>query len=146
MVGLREYILEKFSVAGNESDKILLFDVDDTLIHTTAQIGIIKGGKIIRHISSTEFNEYVLINGENFDYSEFDDPKLLDNEEFTKYWNTLKREYKKGTHIGIITARSDRDMIFKFFKNKDIEIKKSLIFVSTIVTKSLSPFILNSLI
>lgn len=128
MLSLSDYIAKEFTVNGTKSSRIILFDVDDTLIHTTAQIGIIKGGKIIRHISNTEFNEYVLKPGENFDYSEFDDPKLLDNEEFTKYWQTLKREYRKGTHIGILTARSNCDMIYNFFKKKGIEIKKELVF------------------
>ena len=54
--------------------------------------------------------------------------KLDDKEEFTKYWQTLKREYRKGTHIGIITARGDCDMIYNFFKKKGIEIKKELVF------------------
>ena len=128
MLSLSDYIAKEFTVNGTKSSRIILFDVDDTLIHTTAQIGIIKGGKIIRHISNTEFNEYVLKPGEDFDYSEFGDPKLLDNEEFTKYWQTLKREYRKGTHIGILTARSNCDMIYNFFKKKGIEIKKELVF------------------
>jgi hypothetical protein len=128
MISLYKYILESFTVNGTKSNRILLFDVDDTLIHTTAQIGLIKSGKLVKRITNAEFNEYKLKPGETFDFSEFDDPKLLDNEQFTKYWKTLKREYIKGTHIGILTARGDRDMIFQFFKNKGIEIKRDLVF------------------
>lgn len=128
MLSLSDYIAKEFTVNGTKSSRIILFDVDDTLIHTTAQIGIRKNGRLVKHISNSDFNEYKLKPGEEFDYSEFDDPKLLDNEEFTKYWNTLKREYRKGTHIGILTARSDRDMIYNFFKKNGIEIKKELVF------------------
>ena len=128
MRSLSDYIAKEFTVNGTKSKRIILFDIDDTLIHTTAKIGVKKNNRIIKKLHNSDFNEYELKSGESFDFDEFNDFKLLNNEEFTKYWNTLKREYKKGTHIGIITARSNRDMIFKFFKNKGIEIKKSLIF------------------
>lgn len=128
MISLYNYILEHFTVNGTKSDRILLFDVDDTLIHTTAQIGVIKHGKLIKKITNNEFNEYKLKSGESFDFSEFDDPHILNNETFTPYWKTLKREYEKGTHIGIITARGNCDMIFQFFKNKGIEIKRDLVY------------------
>lgn len=128
MLSLSNYLEREFTVNGTKSNRILLFDVDDTLIHTTARIGIKRDGKIIKKISNSTYNEYTLKPGEEFDYSEFDDPKILYNEEFTKYWKTLKREYNKGTHIGIITARGDVDMIFNFFKKNHIEIKKELVF------------------
>ena len=35
--------------------RILLFDVDDTLVHTTARIGIIKNGIVTKKISSKNF-------------------------------------------------------------------------------------------
>lgn len=128
MLSLSDYITKEFTVNGTKSNRIILFDIDDTLIRTTAQIRILKNGKIIKKISNAEYNEYKLGPGEEFDYTEFDDPNILDNEEFTKYWSTLKREYRKGTHIGIITARGDCDMIYNFFKKKGIEIKRELIF------------------
>lgn len=128
MLSLSDYITREFTVNGTRSNRIILFDVDDTLIHTTAQIHILKHGKFLKKISNAEYNEYKLGPGEEFDYTEFEDPKILDKEEFTKYWQTLKREYRKGTHIGIITARGDCDMIYNFFKKKGIEIKKELVF------------------
>lgn len=128
MLSLSDYIAKEFTVNGTKSSRILLFDVDDTLIHTTAQIGVVKRGKLVKKITNDEFNEYKLKPGEEFDFSEFDDPHILNNETFTPYWKTLKREYMKGTHIGIITARGDCEMIYRFFKNKGIEIKRDLVF------------------
>ena len=69
MINLRDYILEKFSVAGNESDKILLFDVDDTLLKSEVQVHVVKGGKLLRKLSSAEYNSYKLQPGEDFDYA-----------------------------------------------------------------------------
>lgn len=128
MLSLSDYIAKEFTVNGTKSNRIILFDVDDTLIHTTAQIHIVKNGKLVKKVSNAEYNEYKLGPGEEFDYTEFDDPNILDNEVFTNYWKTLKREYRKGTHIGILTARGDCDMIYNFFKKKGIEIKRELVF------------------
>lgn len=130
MKTLKDYIKSKseFTVAGTKSNKLLVFDVDDTLIHTSANILVNKNGKHIKTIPNKEFNTYKLKPGEEFDFSEFDDPNILSNEVFTPYWNTLKREYYKGTHISIITARSDATMIRNFFLKNGIDIKQSLIF------------------
>lgn len=131
MISLKEHLRDRihtgFTVNKTKSNKIILFDLDDTIIHTTAEIMIMKGDKMLRHISNSEFNNYTLKAGETFNFGEFDDPTILSNEKFTKYWNTLKREYHRGTHVGILTARSDCNMIKNFFDSKGIKIKDELI-------------------
>lgn len=124
---LKDRIQQGFTVGKTISNKIILFDLDDTIIDTIAEIGVVKGGKVIKRLPNAEFNDYVLGPGESFDFGEFDDPILLDQSPFTKYWNTLKREYKKGTHIGILTARSDCKMIKEFFLKNGIRIKDELV-------------------
>lgn len=117
-----------FTVAGTKSNKLLVFDVDDTLIHTTANIWVMKDGKHIKTISNSEFNDYVLKPGESYDFREFDDANILSKETFTPYWETLKREYQRGTHISILTARGKSDMIRRFFLKNGIDIKPALVF------------------
>lgn len=124
---LKDRIQQGFTVGNTTSNKIILFDLDDTIIDTIAEIGVVKGGKVIKRLPNAEFNDYVLGPGESFDFGEFDDPILLDQSPFTKYWNTLKREYKKGTHIGILTARGDSKMIKEFFLKNGIRIKDELV-------------------
>lgn len=132
MISLQNYIYHKitesFSVAGKTSNKILLFDVDDTLIKSDVKVYVMKDDKIIKKLSSTEFNTYKLNPGESFDYREFEDERILNKSKFLKYWDTLKREYSEGTHIGIITARANKDMFYKFFKSKGFTIKNELVF------------------
>lgn len=131
MISLKTHLKNKikpgFTVNKTVSNKIILFDLDDTIIHTTAEIMIVKDGKVIRKISNTEFNNYELKSGESFDFTEFDDPKILASSRFTKYWDTLKREYNKGTHVGILTARSDCYMIKDFLLKNGIRIKDELV-------------------
>ena len=128
MISLADYIKKDWSVAGTKSNKLIIFDLDDTIIHTTANINVVKNGKVIKTINNNEYNTYELKPGEYFDYSEFTNPEILKHEQFTKYWNTLKREYKKGTHISIITARQDATMIKEFFLRNGIDIKQELVF------------------
>ena len=127
MLSLSKYLNKQFTVGGTASKKLIIFDVDDTLIHTTAKVGVRKGDDV-KWIDNSEFNDYKLKRGETFDFSQFEDPKILRKETFTKYWDTLKREYAKGTHIAIITARSIGNEIRKFFLKNGIDIKKELVF------------------
>ena len=127
-MNLKPKIEEPFTVAGTVSNKILIFDIDDTLIYSNATIYVVKDGKRIKELTPAEYNNYVWQEGESFDYSNFDSSKLLNSANFTKYWDTLKREYAKGTHIAILTARGKPAMIRKFFLNNGIDIKDDLIF------------------
>lgn len=124
---LRERIQIGFTVNNTVSDKIILFDLDDTIIHTTAKISVFKDGECIKKLTNAEFNDYVLKPGESFGFEEFNDFELLSKSKFTPYWETLKREYKKGTHVGILTARGNCQMIRKFFMNNGIKIKTELV-------------------
>ena len=130
MLDLYSYIIEeRFSVNGTYSTKILLFDVDDTLIHSNVKVYVKKDGEVIKKLSSSEYNSYKLQPGESFDYTEFKDENILNNNSvFLKYWDTLQREYRQGTHIGILTARASKDMFYRFFKNNGIDIKQELVF------------------
>ena len=119
-----------FTIQNNKSNKILLFDVDDTLINTTACIWVVKNGRYIKKLTNSEYNDYKLGPGESFDLREFEDKEILFKETLTKYWYTLKREYNKGTHIGIITARGNCEMIRDFIKKNGIDIHKSLVFAT----------------
>lgn len=129
MISLYQYIKDKsFTVGGTTSNKLLIFDVDDTLINTTAMIWVMNKNGLVKKITNSEYNTYKRKPGEWFDYREFDDPRILQKETFTKYWKTLKREYHKGTHISLITARSIGMEIRDFFIKNGIDIKPELVF------------------
>ena len=55
---------------------------------------------------------------------------MLNRGPLKKYWYTLKREYNKGTHIGIVTARGSIDLIKNFLLNNGIDVKNELIFAT----------------
>lgn len=50
---------------------LTIFDIDETLMRTTAKIKVVKDGKVIRSLTNQEFNNYKLQPGEQFDFGEF---------------------------------------------------------------------------
>lgn len=119
-------------VGGTQSNKLIIFDIDDTIL--TGEVYIIirdeKTGEYLHKVNSNEFNTYKLKPGEKFDFSEFADPEIFEKNKITKYFHTMVREYKKGTHICLLTARGGKDvgeMIRNFFLKRGIDIKEELV-------------------
>jgi hypothetical protein len=93
---------------------LTIFDIDETLFHTTAQIGVLKEGKLVKKLSNTEFNNYKLQPGESYDYKEFSD-----SEKFYKESQPVRKMMDKAraivrnverhpkSKVVIITARNN---------------------------------------
>ena len=58
-----------------QTGTLTIFDIDETLFHTTAKIGVLKEGKSVRKLSNQEYNTYKLKPGESFDFKEFESAK-----------------------------------------------------------------------
>lgn len=68
MKRFQEYILESTDRKGS----LHVFDIDDTLFHTTAKIHVKDHqGKTIKTLSNSEFNDHKLEQGHHYDFSEF---------------------------------------------------------------------------
>jgi hypothetical protein len=50
---------------------LTVFDIDETLFHTTAKILVKRGDETVRSLTNQEFNTYSLKPGESFDFAEF---------------------------------------------------------------------------
>ena len=63
-----------------KTEKIILFDIDDTLIKSSAKIIVLdKQSKIVKKLTPAQYNTYVRKDGEYFSYDEFDNEKILNN-------------------------------------------------------------------
>jgi hypothetical protein len=82
-----------------------VFDIDDTLFHTTAKISVIKDGKPVKELSNQEFNTYQLKSGESFDFSQF-----RDSEKFYQESKPISRMLDK---VSIILKRSESNPLSK---------------------------------
>ena len=114
----------KFKEYNDYKDGYLtIFDIDDTLFHTTAQIIIRKPGAADKKLSSAEYNTYKLQPGETPDFSEFSDADL-----FYKEAKPIKQMLDKAkailadtknhpnNRVIIVTARPDFDDKDKFLQ------------------------------
>lgn len=97
-------------------------DIDDTLMHTTAKIGVKDpSGKTVKRLSNSEYNTYDLPKGHAYDYSEFKDSDKFDKESkpIPSMINRVNKIQKNiGKHpnskVHLLTARADFDNKDKF--------------------------------
>ena len=100
------------------SDKVLIFDVDDTLLISNAKIKVKdqKTGQSFE-LTPAQFNEYQKNDGHIVSFEQFSSLEIMKGGKLiNKYFNILKRNYKQGIAIGIVTARSDRNLIYECFR------------------------------
>jgi hypothetical protein len=92
---------------------LTIFDIDDTLLHTTARIRVVKNGQTIRELTNQEFNTYTLAPGEEFDFGEFRSAEKFNRESrpIEPMINLLKSILRNATNSRVImlTARADFD-------------------------------------
>lgn len=128
MLSLKEFLSEEVEGKG-----LTIFDIDDTLFHTTAKIAVMKDGKVVRELDNQEFNHYTLKNGESFDFRQFRDAKKFNEESkpiekmFKKAKAILRNATRKGSTVVIITARAnfdDRDTFLDTFRKHGFDIDK----------------------
>lgn len=109
--------MQKFSAFKSDTrGNLSIWDIDETLFQTKAQVHVVKDGKRVKSLSNREFNTYKLKNGETFDFAEFKDAKLFNKTSvpiqraIDKAAKTL-RAYSTlpNSKVIVLTARSDFD-------------------------------------
>jgi hypothetical protein len=99
-----------------------VFDIDDTLFHTTAQVHVKKGDKTVAKLSSTEYNSHTLPAGHHYDFHEFHSAHKFDTESkpVSRMMDKLKAIHTNvkakggGSKVIMNTARQDFDDKHKF--------------------------------
>lgn len=118
-----------------DSASLTIFDVDDTLFHTFAEIKVLnRKGEVIKSLNNQEFNVYKLKRGETFDFSEFrNSKKFYDTSRpmgkmISKLKAILKHvERKPNSKVIILTARADfdeKEVFLNTFRKYGIDIDK----------------------
>lgn len=91
--------------------KLVIFDIDDTLVHTQTRVHVIKNGQAIKSLNSHDFTHYKLQPGETFDFGDFTDAKEFfeKSRPIIPMMNQLKQDIATGNRVVMVTARSDFD-------------------------------------
>jgi predicted chitinase len=112
-----------------QPNKLVIFDIDDTLVKTDTKVNVVKDGKIVNQLNSHDFSEYQLQPGEEFDFGRFRDAR----EFFEKakpilpMINQLKHDIATGNKVIMVTARSDfndREIFLDTFRRFGIDMSK----------------------
>ena len=113
---------------------LTIFDIDDTMFHTTAKIRVMRGNTVVRDLTNQQFNTYKLRTGESFDFTEFSDSEkfLKESVPITKMMNKARAmlrniENHPLSKMVIITARNnfnDKKKFLQTFRNHGFKIDK----------------------
>ncbi len=113
------------------ASKIMVFDLDDTLVITDAKIKVCdnKTGECYS-LTPEEFNEYEKQPHHSLDFDDFKSLEVMKAGKLIEYYlKIFKEAYKMKVAVGIVTARDDREMIYKWLREHvGYRIDKDLIY------------------
>ena len=114
---------------------LTVFDLDDTLFTSSARIKVRRrDGRLVRHLTPSQFNNYKLLNGQTFDYSEFRDPHVFAKtaKPIDKIFKRAKTMLGSGNHrVVIVTARADftdKNPFLETFRSHGFDVDKSHVY------------------
>lgn len=120
----------EFLVEETRKKSLHVYDIDDTLMHTTARIHVKnKVGKVVQSLSNQEFNDHKLKPGHSYDFGEFRSASKFNKE--SKPINKMIDHLKKtasdsNNHIILNTARAnfdDKHTFLNTFKKYGVNMK-----------------------
>jgi hypothetical protein len=131
MYSFKQFYTESIHKRGLGS--LTIFDIDDTLFHTTAKVGVVdNAGNKTKELSNSEFNTYSWKEGERPDFSEFSDANKFNKESVPipsmvkKMKGILQNVHKNPrSKVIIITARKDfdnKEVFLNTFRKQGIDI------------------------
>jgi 8-oxo-dGTP pyrophosphatase MutT (NUDIX family) len=109
--------------------KLVIFDIDDTLVNTDTKVGVVRDGRVVRQLNSHDFTHYQLRPGESFDFGAFRDAReFFDNAKpIAPMIAQLKHDIATGNKVIMVTARADfddRDVFLDTFKKYGVDMDR----------------------
>ena len=94
-----------------QPSKLVIFDIDDTLVHTQTKVHVIKNGQVVQSLNSHDFTHYKLQPGEEFDFGDFRNAKEFfeKSKPIIPMIDQLKHDIHTGNKVVMVTARADFD-------------------------------------
>jgi hypothetical protein len=120
----------QFKLKDIKKNRLVIFDLDDTLVKTDAKIKILhhKTRKVIGELTPSEFNNFKKKSGHILNFDDFEDAEILSQARFIhSIFRKLKYYYRMGIPVSIVTARSSSEMVRDFFLSHSIDIHPDLV-------------------
>lgn len=111
------------------NSKLVIFDIDDTLVNTDTKVGVVRDGETVKRLNSHEFTNYKLQPGEEFDFGAFRDAGefFAQARPIPGMIRQLKHDINTGNRVIMLTARADfddRDMFLDTFRQWGIDMDR----------------------
>ena len=122
--------MNEATIKGRQPERLVMFDLDDTLIISDAKIKVLdpKTQQVIKELTPAEFNFFKPSKKAVLSFEDFESADVLKKAEFIQHvYEKLKEYYRKGIHVGIVTARSSSKLIRQFFLENGIDIHPDLV-------------------
>jgi hypothetical protein len=112
-----------------QPSKLVIFDIDDTLVHTQTKVNVIKDGRVTRELNSHDFTHYKLQDGEQFDFENFRNAHdfFHNSKPIIPMMNQLKQDIATGNKVVMVTARADfddRELFLDTFRKYGVDMGK----------------------
>ena len=112
-----------------QPSKLVIFDIDDTLVHTQTKVHVIKDGQVIHSLNSHDFTHYKLKPGESFDFGDFADAQefFTNARPIIPMMHQLKRDIATGNRVVMVTARADfndRELFLDTFRKYGVDMSR----------------------
>jgi hypothetical protein len=109
--------------------KLVIFDIDDTLVHTQTKVHVIRDGRVIKALNSHDFTHYKLQDGEQFDFENFRNAHdfFHNSKPIIPMMNQLKSDIATGNKVVMVTARADfddRELFLDTFRKYGVDMGK----------------------
>lgn len=117
-------------IKGIQPEKLAIFDLDETLILSTAKVKVLdpKNGRVLKEMTPEQFNHYTHQGKGTLSFTDFEDANVLRKSTFiSEIMNELLKFYNSGVHVSIVTARSSSSLIRNFFLENGIDIHPDLV-------------------
>ena len=112
-----------------QPNKLVIFDIDDTLVHTQTKVNVIKDGRVVKELNSHDFTHYKLQPGESFDFENFRNAHdfFHNSKPIIPMMNQLKQDIATGNKVVMVTARADfddKELFLDTFRKYGIDMNK----------------------
>jgi pyrimidine deaminase RibD-like protein len=112
-----------------EPRKLVIFDIDDTLVHTQTKVHVVSNGQITKSLNSHDFTHYKLQPDEEFDFGDFRDARefFTNAKPIIPMIDQLKHDIATGNKVVMVTARADfndRELFLDTFRKYGIDMSK----------------------
>jgi len=135
--------LDRLDERHGQVNKLVIFDIDDTLVHTNTRVKVVRDNKVVKQLNSHEFTHYKLGPGEQFDFGAFRNAReFFDNAKpIVPMIQQLRDDIATGNKVVMITARADfddRDTFLNTFKQWQVDMDKVHVYRAGNDTRSIA--------